>query len=283
MLSLSLKGRKFFFIFVNDGSTDNSYELLTHYAKEYDRVFLIDLPSNSGQSYARNVGIKKALEIGGLGIGFLDIDDCVSSDFFKILHNWSGLSVLVTGFQSMKHGAMIESGFEKLDDFSRLPNGRDYTKLLATMKATFSSCNKIFPLKNINFFPVGVKEEDTIHSFEFFSKFDGEVVKVDNATYFYCHDGISSTKTLDFRIFDSIYVANNLKKLLLSIDMKEDADKVFDFFSSFVFRHRLKKSNFISFLFFLFLYCKVAYKWSIPKASILKVVAVYVKNKINTF
>ena len=58
-------------ICINDGSTDNSRDILNEYASKYDCLHIID-QENSGLSASRNVGMDKAK---GKYILFLDSDD----------------------------------------------------------------------------------------------------------------------------------------------------------------------------------------------------------------
>lgn len=62
-------------ICVNDGSTDNSLELLKSYAIRYDNLTVIS-QENRGLSAARNTGLEYA---SGKYIQFLDSDDCMTS------------------------------------------------------------------------------------------------------------------------------------------------------------------------------------------------------------
>lgn len=59
-------------ILVNDGSTDKSLEIALHYAGRFPNKFIVHSQKNSGQSIARNEGIKRA---NGKFIAFLDGDD----------------------------------------------------------------------------------------------------------------------------------------------------------------------------------------------------------------
>ncbi|KIL52981.1 glycosyltransferase [Jeotgalibacillus campisalis] len=70
------------FIFVNDGSTDGSEEIISRYIKSDNRIKLIN-QKNNGVSAARNAGIEKAV---GKYIGFVDADDHVQKDMFEIFH-----------------------------------------------------------------------------------------------------------------------------------------------------------------------------------------------------
>lgn len=70
-------------ICVNDGSPDNSLEVLNSYAEKDSRVKVID-QENSGVSAARNHGLDVAT---GEYIAFVDSDDWVHSRYFEILLN----------------------------------------------------------------------------------------------------------------------------------------------------------------------------------------------------
>lgn len=68
---------------VNDGSTDNSLEILKKYATRDERIKIISKP-NGGLPSARNAALDVAR---GEYVGFVDSDDYVSKDMFKILYN----------------------------------------------------------------------------------------------------------------------------------------------------------------------------------------------------
>ena len=70
-------------VIINDGSTDNSINIIKRYQNEYDNIILIE-QENKGLSAARNVGIEHAT---GKYITFLDSDDFITEDFCKILYN----------------------------------------------------------------------------------------------------------------------------------------------------------------------------------------------------
>lgn len=70
-------------ICVNDGSTDNSLNLLKEYSKKDNRIKVI-VKSNGGVSSARNVGIKSAK---GEYISFADSDDWLEKNMIEELVN----------------------------------------------------------------------------------------------------------------------------------------------------------------------------------------------------
>lgn len=68
-------------ILVDDGSTDNSYEIIDELAKEDDRIITIH-QQNSGVTIARLNGVKKA---SGEWIGFVDGDDEIEINMYEQL------------------------------------------------------------------------------------------------------------------------------------------------------------------------------------------------------
>lgn len=71
-------------ICINDGSTDNSLELLKSYAQQDKRIKIINFKENQGVSRARNAGIRVAT---GEYIGFADSDDTVDLNFYEKLYD----------------------------------------------------------------------------------------------------------------------------------------------------------------------------------------------------
>lgn len=70
-------------ICINDGSTDNSLEILNDYAQKDNRIKVID-KENEGQGVARNLGIELAQ---GEFIGFVDPDDWVEPEIYEQMYN----------------------------------------------------------------------------------------------------------------------------------------------------------------------------------------------------
>ena len=71
-------------IFINDGSTDKSLDIIKEIKLKDDRVIIID-QKNQGVSSARNNGIKVATSE---YIGFIDVDDIIYPEYYsKLLSN----------------------------------------------------------------------------------------------------------------------------------------------------------------------------------------------------
>lgn len=83
LIDQKLKSNEFEIIVVNDGSTDNSLEVINNYAKKHSEynIEIID-KENGGVSVARNVALKITK---GKYIYFVDSDDYIASDTLKAI------------------------------------------------------------------------------------------------------------------------------------------------------------------------------------------------------
>lgn len=72
-------------ICINDGSTDNSLDILKEYAEKDKRIILID-KKNSGYGDSMNHGLKAAT---GEYIGIVESDDFIAPDMFETLYSLS--------------------------------------------------------------------------------------------------------------------------------------------------------------------------------------------------
>lgn len=70
-------------ICINDGSTDNSLNILENYAQKDSRITIIN-KKNEGQSIARDIGVEKAT---GEYLGFVDSDDWIDLNYFEEMYN----------------------------------------------------------------------------------------------------------------------------------------------------------------------------------------------------
>ena len=75
--------RDFRVIFVDDGSRDDSYEILCRCLKDVNFDFSLIRQENGGAAAARNTGLR-AVEADW--IGFMDSDDCVVPEYLSYLH-----------------------------------------------------------------------------------------------------------------------------------------------------------------------------------------------------
>lgn len=183
-------------ICVNDGSTDNSLEIINDFGRKDTRIRLVN-QQNQGVSAARNVGIAIAQ---GEYIGFVDADDYVSVDYFE---------------QFIKHSGSDMAGIKPSDFDMKQLDTVNKTQLYQHMLASdsFNSvCFKIFKrdlvVKNKVFFTVGMRLGEDAHFILNFLQYATTVALFsDNQGYFYRENVESATKAAvrDNSVFDRVF------------------------------------------------------------------------------
>ncbi len=108
---LSQTSLDFELLLINDGSSDNSLQVMNSYGSDDSRIRVFDI-TNSGVSHARNLGMKHAK---GKYMTFLDADDYYVE---KALENI--LSDIDDTTQLVIFGCNVE--YENKFSYSRLPN-----------------------------------------------------------------------------------------------------------------------------------------------------------------
>lgn len=73
-------------IVIDDGSTDNSYNIMTEYQKKHSNVHVVK-STHQGQGLSRNIGLQMAK---GEYIGFVDGDDAISDIMYETLYKKIG-------------------------------------------------------------------------------------------------------------------------------------------------------------------------------------------------
>ncbi|KFN15699.1 glycosyltransferase [Bacillus pseudomycoides] len=94
------------FIFINDGSIDDSREIIEGYKQVDDRIILIN-QVNQGVSIARNKGLHLAA---GEYVGFVDADDCIEKGMYETLYNsvkQSNCDVVISNFKGETEGHKV--------------------------------------------------------------------------------------------------------------------------------------------------------------------------------
>lgn len=95
------------FIFVDDGSKDNSGKIIQEYQKKDSRIKLIT-QENQGVSAARNIGLEVAI---GEYVGFVDADDFIRNNMLEVLYkeaSTNNLDVIISNFEMEINGVKRE-------------------------------------------------------------------------------------------------------------------------------------------------------------------------------
>lgn len=198
-------------IIINDGSQDNSQQIIEDYASRFPQIKSFVKP-NGGLSDARNFGIERAeAEF----IGFVDSDDYVSSDMFEMMYH-----------KAIEHDAeivmcdLVKVNEEDLE-FRVLPQSPQLPEKIV-LKNDFTifgemacfACNKIFKksLFETNRFLKGIHFEDI----ELIPKLVLEsnvIAKINEPYYKYFERQDSITKTHTAKGLDMFTAVKNVKEV----------------------------------------------------------------------
>ena len=164
-------------ILVNDGSTDKSKDICDQYLKEDNRVKVFDI-LNSGQSVARNIGLKEAK---GDYILFIDSDDYISDKaiiekFINILdsNNYDFIYTSYCRFEDGNEEKITEIlPINLTNDEIKNKEGKDILVDLLNKNSFHHApylkvCRKEFILNNKLFFREGYYHEDAEWTFKVF-------------------------------------------------------------------------------------------------------------------
>ena len=164
-------------ICINDGSTDNSEELLTRYSEKYPNIIKVINQENKGVSTARNVGIAAA---DSKFVAFVDADDWVDQKFIQIFYDTVIINNSDLVIQDVIYVNAGQTNYEKEEIRNNLFNAENHI------------FNKLFSLKvikenNISF-PTDISIGEDMYFTFMMLIHSKKVTKVDEAHYFYRTD-----------------------------------------------------------------------------------------------
>lgn len=124
-------------IVVNDGSRDNSEEIIMQLAAENLSIEYV-YQDNAGVSRARNTGLNHAK---GIYVTFVDSDDYVTEDYFSTLDQAGDCDLLVFAHRVIGKGPNVTELFAQLQT---LTTDWDRLVLLLSSRRIMSPCDKRF-------------------------------------------------------------------------------------------------------------------------------------------
>ncbi len=206
-------------IVVNDGSTDNTGDVIENYYSDESRVILIN-KANGGVCSARNAGLDLAR---GEYIMFVDSDDMIYSNTIEILLKYMGADSADIVIGDCIKSSCFSDGIESIDETTDI-NSDIWNDDVALQKAledhpaTYSVWAKLYKRKNIEGirFVEGKRiHEDSFFVFETLLKKPKTVV-LDTAVYKYrVNPGSASRAEFSDKFFDILFFAEEKEKLVV--------------------------------------------------------------------
>ena len=226
-------------ILINDGSTDNSEDIV----KEYNDERIVYFKNkNQGIGKTRNFGIRKSR---GDFLMFIDSDDYIREDCCEIMYKnaiKNKSDIVVSDFYKDYYGRYETI---KIDSFS--PSSLEDNKNLFLI-INPGPCNKIYKreliINNKIIFDEEHKYEDSPFVMNAIAK--AKIIsKVDEPLSYYCIHRGSETTVRDERVFDLLYIIDKIRKDLKGLDyLKENLD-IFtvDLITNYTIQQRAQKDK----------------------------------------
>lgn len=213
---------KYNIIFINDGSTDKSLDMLKYYAKT-NAIIKVITKENQGIAETRNVGIRN---VSGKYVAFVDIDDFVTDNFVEMLLNTAyanNADIVRCNYYEfcIKTNKVIKTG--KNQSNCIIKDGLK-EKILKFKGYPWGGIFKSELWENVQF-PEGYWYEDMIIRMIIFRKAK-TFVYINDKLYYYClhENNISKIieRTADNRCLDHYFLVKKLVKLNKKMNLKFD-------------------------------------------------------------
>ena len=192
--------KDFEMVIINDGSTDNSEQIINEYKDKYPDLISYYNKPNTGVASTRNFGIEKA---NGEYIMFLDSDDYIDKALLKTLEQYINKDIDLIKFKLQRvdeEGKTLEivpgATFEETtgeDGFNKLYS----TDVLLDSPCVYLIKKEIFTQNNLKF-AVGTEHED-FGLIPFIIVLAKTMVSVNFYGYFYIQSDNSITRNEDYK------------------------------------------------------------------------------------
>lgn len=209
-------------IVIDDGSTDNSLEIIENQLSNCKIPHKIIHQENAGVSVARNVGIDESK---GDYLAFVDADDYVSKNHLSSLYNGK------TDFSLTLYAKKEGNKLINVDTYPQeVISTYDFIKMELNMQITFNFFQLLYKAdiirnNNIKFTPGVVYGEDT----EFAHKalnYGNQIAINNEVTYYYVQHTDSAIKTTEYRRFDIVEIFEGIAQFYRKNNKPELADLI---------------------------------------------------------
>jgi glycosyltransferase involved in cell wall biosynthesis len=209
-LHKDLEDRRIEYIIINDGSTDNSVELIEKFKSYYPEQIQILHQKNQGQGKARNHAIYHAQ---GIYLGFVDADDHIVPGMFTLMLNSilkNNTDMLICDFsKAFENGKQEIVQFNSINTFLSFPKKQKHS----IFSSGNSAWNKIFKrsliVQNNLWFPENMIYEDLAMIPILISKCD-TLSRIPKVLYVYHIHQNSTTHNSNKNIDDHLQALNIL-------------------------------------------------------------------------
>lgn len=176
-------------ILINDGSTDNSLQIVEHWLKKDKRIILYS-QKNKGVSEARNLGLNFAK---GKYVGFVDADDWIEHDMYELMYNETQRESVDWVISNINVHEKNNESFLRLkikNEFTDISNNKTpVIHELLRFKYDFANWNKLFKKEIIDKNQIRFNNEMTLWEDLLFNLqylfFINKIVVVDKGLYNY--------------------------------------------------------------------------------------------------
>ena len=214
--------KSFELIVIDDGSTDESLEVINDKLSKSLISYKVIHQENSGVSSARNRGIEEAQ---GEYLVFVDGDDYITGNHLSELYNGESDFSLIQ---------LVKKDGDKLSNpyiySKRSIACDDFIKMELNMEIPFNFCQLMYKTSiikdnNLRFNTDAVYGEDTEFALKALA-FGDDIAISNEITYYYIQRQDSAIRTTDFRRFELIGIFENLAEFYKKLGRNDLADLI---------------------------------------------------------
>lgn len=224
---------------INDGSPDNSNEILSRYEQLDPRIVVLEIP-NGGLSIARNIALdyifnksKRAALFDEHFIAFVDSDDYIDhSTFEKALVNFEGdIDAVSFGYERVSENGDIKKGRYNISNYQNYNGSVQISDdvIVNTFPAVWSIIFKAEIIKQNSLrFPERLRYEDNYFTF-IYLLFSRSIFYMPGYPYKYLtrSDSITGLAKVNDYSYDFILIAKSIKSYLADKNILSSRDNFF--------------------------------------------------------